>query len=257
MAESPSPNVLQAAWSILGALRTRRPRPTGVVEAEHDDLGAILVALRHDGVPALDRRALAAYRDRLESLNPDDMSRPHALAFWMNLYNAGALDLAAEAHATGTPTVLDVPGRFERPWATIDGEHLSLDDIEHGKIRRFGDPRIHGALVCGSASCPTLRHEPFTGNDIHAQLDDQLRTFLAAGGALRRDDRLSLSRVFLWYGSDFVRPHRMPTFIPSDRRRVAVALTPWMNAELAAWVRVTKPQIEFQPYDWGLSCSIG
>ena len=57
------------------------------------------------------------------------------------------------------------PGAFDAPWAMVGGESLSLNDIEHGKIRRFRDPRIHAALVCGSVSCPTLRYEPF-GEDL-------------------------------------------------------------------------------------------
>ena len=46
-----------------------------------------------------------------------------------------------------------------------------LDDIEHGKVRRFGDPRIHSALVCGSVSCPTLRFEPYEGDRLDASAD--------------------------------------------------------------------------------------
>ena len=86
------------------------------------------------------------------------------LAFWLNLYNAGALALAADTLSAGENTVLRIPGAFDAPWAMVGGESLSLNDIEHGKIRRFGDPRIHAALVCGSASCPTLRYEPFGDN---------------------------------------------------------------------------------------------
>ena len=111
------------------------------------------------------------------------------------------------------------PGAFDTPWAMVGGESLSLNDMEHGKIRRFQDPRIHAALVCGSVSCPSLRYEPF-GDNLGEQLDEQIRTFLAGGGAhVDRDSgTLQLSRVFLWYGGDFVRPGRMPTWIPARRR---------------------------------------
>jgi hypothetical protein len=35
---------------------------------------------------------------------------------------------------------------------------LSLDDIEHGVLRReLRDPRVHFALVCASRGCPPLR----------------------------------------------------------------------------------------------------
>ena len=113
-------------------------------------------------------------------------------------------------------SALRVPGAFNVSWVTVGRESLTLTDIEHGKIRRFGDPRIHAALVCGSVSCPTLRHQPYQG-DIDEQLDDQMRSFLAIGGAVvdRDNGTLRLSRVLLWYGRDLVAPRRMPTLLPA------------------------------------------
>lgn len=204
------------------------------------------------------RSALHDYRDTMSEVDPDRLSRPAALAYWLNLYNAGALDVAAETFERAEVSVLRLPGAFQRTWATVAGEDLTLDGIEHGKVRRFGDPRIHGALVCGSASCPTLRYEPYRGADLTAQLDDQLRVFLAGGGAIadRTDDVLYLSRVFLWFGGDFTRPHRMPTWLPAPKRRLVRSLRRWLDGDLLRWVDATRPKVAFQPYDWSLACRI-
>jgi len=193
----------------------------------------------------------------MERIDPDVLSRKGSLAFWLNLYNAGALLLAADAFEPTTATVLRIPGAFDRPWAEVSGAALSLNDIEHGKIRRFGDPRVHGALVCGSASCPTLRYEPF-GTDLDRQLDDQMRSFLAGGGASvnRLTGTLRLSRIFLWYGGDFTRPRRMPTWLPAPKRDLARVVSTWLPARDAAWVTRSIPTVEFADYDWGLACSI-
>jgi hypothetical protein len=240
-------------------MRVRRPSPGGERTVKHDELGRVLDVLGSSGVPGLadERDRIYSYRSALESVDPDSLSRDEALAFWLNLYNAGALDIAAEAAAQMATTVLRVPGGFSRPWATVSGENLSLDDIEHGKIRRFRDPRIHGALVCGSASCPTLRSEPYRGDSLDDQLEDQMRSFLAGGGAVYEGstDRLLLSRVFLWYGADFARPSRMPTWIPARKRSVANAVLRWLEPDLHH--RVDKAGVAFQSYDWGLACSIG
>jgi len=141
---------------------------------------------------------------------------------------------------------------------SVDGESLSLDDIEHGKLRRFRDPRIHAALVCGSVSCPTLRADPYRGEGLDDQLDDQLRHFLLAGALEIDEDKdvVYLSRVFLWFGGDFTRPHRMPTFIPAQRSRVLTALRPWMESGTARWVAKADPAVEYQGYDWGLRCTV-
>jgi hypothetical protein len=243
---------------VLRALRARRPAPRGHGIVDHRPFEPVLAALRAKGVAALPgrRAALRAYRDELERVDPDTLGRHEALAYWVNLYNAGALDLAAAALDVGT--VLRVPGGFSSTWATVAGERLSLDAIEHGKIRRFGDPRIHAALVCGSASCPTLRFEPYRGDIVHEQLDDQMRSFLRHGGARVAEETgtLVLSRIFLWYGADVVRPHRMPAWIPASRKRLVHALRPWLGDEVRAWVAATRPRIAFQPYDWSLACAV-
>jgi hypothetical protein len=201
---------------------------------------------------------LGAYRDALSSIDPDQLTRQESLAYWINLYNAGALHRAGQAYSDDYESVLRVPGAFSAPWATVEGETMSLDDIEHGKIRRFGDPRIHGALVCGSVSCPTLRNEPFNGAILDKQLDDQMRTFLVRGGA-RIDETantLHLSRVLMWYGGDFARPHRMPTLRPARASSISMAMIPWLDPLDAAYVILEQPKVVFAPYDWGLGCSV-
>lgn len=254
------PNPLLAAWSMMRAQATRRPQPTGTGTVDHAALTPILAALASDGVSALGdlRPAIAAYRAGLEGVRPDELTRAQAQAFWLDLYNAGALDLAAEAWQQSAPTVLRLPGGFRRPWAVVAGEELSLDDIEHGKLRRMGDPRIHGALVCGSASCPTLRYEPYEGSRLDAQLDDQMRSFLRKGGLIadRRAESVLLSRIFLWFGADFVRPHRMPSWLPAAKKTVLASIMPWLDPEVVRWIDAAGPRIAFQPYDWALACRV-
>jgi hypothetical protein len=199
-----------------------------------------------------DDSGLRDYLSKMANVEPDTLSRDEALAFWINLYNAGAIQLATEAFLAGADSVLRTPGGFSAPIATISGEALSLDAIEHGKIRRFGDPRVHGALVCGSLSCPTVRSLPYTGADLDRELDDQMRSFLLRGGAIDGGDGVvRLSRVLLWFGSDFARPARMPTFLPVSKRRTLEVIGEWLPPELADSMRV-----EFQSYDWSLGCQV-
>jgi hypothetical protein len=254
------PNPVAALFSILRARRLRRPRPLGRGAVDHADLDPLVRAVADHGVAGLEPLAerIQAYVDRLAGLDPDFLTRDEALAYWLNLYNAGALDLARRTFAAGDATVLRIPGAFTTPFVRVAGESLSLDGIEHGKIRRFGDPRIHAALVCGSASCPTLRPSAYTGDGLAAQLDDQMRSFLASGASAtdREQGVLRLSRVFLWYGGDFVRPHRMPSLLPVGKSRVRDALVPWLPEEMQSWVRQTAPKVTFMDYDWGLGCSV-
>jgi len=197
-------------------------------------------------------RELAAYIAKMNTVDPDTLTREEALAFWLNLYNAGALQLAVRAHRARVESVLRVPGGFDRAIVEVAGEELSLDAIEHGKLRRFGDPRIHAALICGSVSCPTLRRTPYSGHGLDSELTEQMSYFVAQGGAIADGDSgVKLSRVFLWYGSDFVRPQRMPTFWPASKRSVLGALEDWISDDLSG-----RTKVSFQPYHWGLRCTV-
>jgi hypothetical protein len=99
-----------------------------------------------------------------------------------------------------------------------------------------------------------LRSTPYTGGGLDDQLEEQMRAFLRGGGAQYEatTNTVHLSRVFLWYGGDFVRAHRMPTFLPARRARLLSVLRPWMAGELT-----DDASIEFQSYDWGLRCAVG
>ena len=255
------PNPVAALVSMLRARRLRRPKPLGRGTVDHADLDPVLQAVADHGVPGLEPLAgrITAYIDRLGEIDPDSLTREEALAYWLNLYNAAALDLARRTFAAGDRTVLRTPGAFTAPVVRVAGESLSLDGIEHGKVRRFGDPRIHAALVCGSASCPTLRSSAFTGDGLAVALDEQMRAFLGTGGSAtdREHGVLRLSRVFLWFGADFVRPHRMPSLLPVGKSRVRDAHVPWLPEEMQAWVRQTAPKVVFMDYDWELGCSVG
>jgi hypothetical protein len=96
MVDTPKgPNPLTAAWSIWRASQGRHPQPTGTAAVDHAELAPVLAALRSHGVATLvnQRAALHAYRDRMATIDPDNVSPPAALAYWLNLYNAGALEL--------------------------------------------------------------------------------------------------------------------------------------------------------------------
>ncbi len=260
MPRTPRPNPIRIAWNVFRAQRVAPPRPAGQGGTEDDDLARVLAELKSGGVAVLDdlRPPIERYRKSLEQIDPDELSKDGALAFWINLYNAGALELAADARAAGADSVLRVPGAFTRPFATIAGAEISLAQVEHGKIRRFKDPRIHAALVCGSVSCPTLRYEPFDHRRVDEQLEDQTRHFFASGGATldRSRNTLHLSRILLWYAADFARPASMPAWIPPSRQRLVRSIMPWLDAEIADYLAENRPRVTFRSYSWELACTV-
>ena len=253
----PTWRVVRSVWR---ASRVRRPKPAGAGTFNHEPLAPILGAVAESGLSGASklRPELVAYRDSLRAADPDSLSHNESLAFWINLYNAEVLEAALQARDEQLDSLVRARDVFDRPRANIAGEVLSLDDIEHGKIRRFSDPRVHAVLTCGSVSCPTLPARPLVGDGLDNRLDEAMVDFLREGGATldRESNEVRLSRIFLWYGADFVHPASMPRWRPVRPRSVTLSLEEWMPPEDVSWMQEARPRTRFQPYDWGLSCRV-
>lgn len=129
------------------------------------------------------------------------------VAFLINAYNLLAIRMVVE-HQPLT-SIKDIGNLLWPVWkrkaGELDGRAVSLDDIEHGQLRRAGDPRMHFAIVCASLSCPDLRVEPYRAADLESQLDAQVTSFLAnPGKGLRVEGATArVSKIFAWFAADF------------------------------------------------------
>lgn len=144
-------------------------------------------------------------------------SKPDQLAFWLNAYNAFTVKAIVDHYpirARGLAalrypknSIRQIPGVWDKLRWSAAGRQVTLDEIEHKIVRPgFGEPRAHMALVCAALGCPPLRREPYAGNTIEPQLDDQARTFLASPRGLRVDrerGEVRISSIFKWFAEDF------------------------------------------------------
>ena len=151
---------------------------------------------------------LDLYITSLGSEKLDSLGRNERLALLINAYNAFTLRLVLEYHGR-IESILDIPEqkRWEDPRWSLGGKKLSLDEIEHDRIRNhFREARIHFALVCAAAGCPPLRREAYTGAALERQLQEQARLVHSKSTWLRFDPAkglLELSPIYEWYYSDF------------------------------------------------------
>ena len=104
---------------------------------------------------------LKRYIALLSQSSVSRLAKAEQLAFWINLYNALTVDVVLDHYPV--ESILDIgisPGLFASgPWGkklvAVEGEALSLDDIEHRILRPiWRDPRIHYAVNCASIGCP-------------------------------------------------------------------------------------------------------
>lgn len=187
---------------------------------------------------------------QFRSARPSTLDRAERLAFWINAYNVLTIDLIVEHYPVAS--IRDI-GSFLFPvWnrdvAEIEGRELSLGEIEHEILRPMGEPRIHGAIVCASTSCPPLARRAFRPERLDRDLDDAMRRWLASpakGVAIdRSQDRVRLSRIFDWFEEDF-----------RAGGGVLATVARYVDAEDARWLqaRGRRARVEFLDYDWALN----
>lgn len=206
--------------------------------------------VRYGRVAPGDRQALARYVGRLEKTPVSRLGRPEQLAYWINLYNALTVRVILDHYPVNTILRINTsPGWFAiGPWGEklvrVEGEALSLDDIEHRILRPiWRDPRIHYAVNCASVGCPNLAASPYTAEKADAMLDEGARAYvnhprgvhLTAYGPV-------VSSIYHWYVEDFGGDD---AGVLAHLKRYAA---PGLAARLAAFSRLAD-----HAYDWDLN----
>ena len=165
----------------------------------------------YGSVTAEGRADLGAYLASLAAVPVSTLSRPEQMAFWINLYNALTVRVVLDHYPVGSIREIDIsPGLFSNgPWQaeliTVEGEPLSLDDIEHRILRPiWRDPRIHYAVNCASVGCPNLQAKPFEAADLDRMLDMAAIDFVNSPRGVRLGaDGLWVSSIYAWFEEDF------------------------------------------------------
>lgn len=165
-------------------------------------------------VPA-DHDALQAYIARLASTDPRRLRKDEQLAYWINLYNALTVDVVLNNPKDKSIKKMGRGLFSSGPWddelVSIVGESLTLNDIEHRILRPiWQDHRIHYAVNCASVGCPNLATQAYTADNVNQLLSDGERDYVNhhRGVHFDEDGRLTLSKIYQWYGSDFANDER-------------------------------------------------
>jgi hypothetical protein len=182
----------------------------------------------------------------VEGLNNDDAIK----TFWINIYNAWFQILATREKKKN-------PEIFSGKLIPIAGKKISLDDIEHGILRKYRwkyskgyltklfpgklikqlavakiDYRIHFALNCGAKSCPPIAF--YSYKTIDTQLNVAARSFLS--GDTEIDDikkEVRVSKIMSWFIADF-----------GGRRGIRKLITKLLQKNVNSY------EIKFKPYNW-------
>jgi Protein of unknown function, DUF547 len=167
--------------------------------------------VRYASVGPEDRKALKDYLKNLQSLPVSSYNRAEQRAYWINLYNAFTIDLVLSRFPVESIRDINIsPGLFVRgPWGAklliIEGEKLSLDDIEHRILRPiWKDNRVHYAVNCASLGCPNLQPAAYTSENTEALLENGAREYVNhPRGVNFKNGKLQVSSIYVWFQEDF------------------------------------------------------
>ena len=224
------------------------------------ELSMVLVEHVRDGIPT-DPITECLANLSLNQLEFQLNSEEKKKAFWMNIYNAYVqILLLNEPELFEDRNSLFGYNFFSTPQIAIAGRLMSLDDIEHGIMRRSTnkmtlgymrnwfindvekrlmwdeiDPRIHFALNCGAISCPYIA--VFDPNRVEEQLAITTRNYLNETTEFDDDDNSAkVTRLISWFRGDFG----------------GLSGAKQLLIEYGAIPEGSDPKLTFQKYDWTL-----
>ena len=209
------------------------------------------------------RRMLDTFLKRIGALDPQRFAawpETEQIAFLLNAYNA--YTLAAIIERDPLPrSIRDIPGVWRLRTHRLMGRPLTLDAIEHRLLRReYNEPRIHAALVCAARSCPPLRREPFRGERLEAQLEDQTHRWLNGprGVVIDREERtVNISPIFQWFAEDWQRRNPQAQPVPGHLEQSAVLrfIASHVDPDERRFLLEGTYELGYLEYDWSLNQS--
>lgn len=247
----------------------------------HSVYGALLDKYVKDGMVDYEGFISSAdqfgrYLDQLASVSEEDFagwSRDERLAFWINAYNAFTVKAIIDNYPIGRNfslsaliypknSIRQIDGVWDELEFRAAGRSVTLNQIEHEILRKeFNEPRIHSAIVCASIGCPDLLDEPYVAHKIDHQLHKATVSFVNnpdKGVRISRSEgEVSLSKIFNWFGGDFV-PDYNTSELFKDKSEKERAVLNFVRKHLKSddekeFLISNDFSVSYMDYDWRLN----
>ncbi len=158
-----------------------------------------------------DKKHLKDYLTYLSHIKISEYNRNEQLAYWLNLYNALAINLILQNYPVDSIQDINIsPGLFTvGPWEanqiTIENMPISLYDIRHRIVRAiWNDVRTLYAMHNTSIGAANLFHEAFDATKLDTQLNQAVSDYVnCPRGVNLVNGGLIVSRMYQWYEEDF------------------------------------------------------
>lgn len=187
-----------------------------------------------------DQKELEVYLEQMKTSSPaKSWTKARTIAYYINLYNAVTIKLILDNYPI--QSIREIKNPWKQKLIRINGNSLSLGDIEHKILREMNEPRIHFAINCASISCPKLLNEAFCETELEMQLEKATKEFILDSSKNKFEkDSIQLSKIFKWYKKDFDSYGNLEDYLNS-----------YLENPLPK-----NPKISYLEYNWALNTKI-
>lgn len=205
-------------------------------------------------------QGLNAYIETLGKVSPAKFShfnKSQKMTYWINAYNAFTLKSLIEKYPV--ESIRKISGVWEKRKWNAGGRQVTLDEIEHKILRPMGDPRIHAAVNCASISCPKLADFAFSAEKLNAQLKSAAQSWARSKSRNRFKASVKtayISRIFSWYGEDFIpRYYKEGQFPKLSKKEAAAVNFLYIHGTKADQMVIDAGinRVKWQDYDWRIN----
>lgn len=223
------------------------------------------------------RLELKRLLDEFDELDPNEYrswSRADKIAFWINAYNIQMLNIITQNYPIegsrwlnliyGPRSIRHIDGIWTKYKFLVMDEEFTLSAVEQRFFhKQFNEPRAFLAISYASRSGPPLRNEPYRGDEIEEQLNDQSKRFLSSSKGFRidRDEQVVyLSAIFqaTWHGKKFIARFGTDKKFKDQEPATRAALnfiTNNVSEQDVSFLEVGNYSAKHMKYDWTLNDS--
>ncbi len=220
----------------------------------------------------LELKALLEQFDKLDPNEYKSWPKEDKIALWLNAYNIQLLKIITDNYPIESTRILRVfwpPNSIRHIrgiWTdykfVVMDEVFTLTEIDQRFFRKeFAEPLAFFALSQASISGPPLRNEPYCGDKLYKQLDDQVRKFLSNPLAFNidRENRIvNLSALFAptWYGKEFVSKYGTDKKFKNEDPSVRASLnfiSNYISPQDVSFLEIENYSTKYISYDWILN----
>jgi len=235
----------------------------------------------------VDYRRLKLKREKLKQLvgeftklnrnEYDSWPKEDKIAFWINAYNVHMLKIIIGNY----PIVSDRWLRLLPGWEPDSIRHIDkriggikkqkfyvMDEVftlpqveELFSDKEFDEPRVFFVLFYATLSSPPLRNEPYFGDKLYKQLDDQAKKFISSPLGFkidRKKRRVYLSAILqpAWFGRGFIGKYGTNKKFKDEEpavRAVLSFITNYISEQDKHFLEVENYSIEYIKPSWRLN----